>query len=70
MPKIATPVRRGSERGGSPLFARAHDLRARFAEASERQRPPQIVPMASAEESAQRDFEKRLQEVAQMGVTS
>ena len=65
MPKIATPDRRRGERGRSPLFARAQDLRAQFAAASERL--PPIVPMASAEERAQRDFEKRLRNVAQMG---
>ena len=67
MPKTATLVRRGGERGRSPLFARAQDLRAQFAAASERPRFPSIVIMASAEECAQRVFEKRLQNVAQMG---
>ena len=71
MPKIATLERRGSERGRSPLFARARDLRAQqFAAASERPRLPPIVPVANtAEERAQRDFEKRLQDVAQMEAT-
>ena len=58
--------RRG-ERGRSPLFARAQDLREQFAAASERARLPPIVETASAEDRAQRDFEKRLKEVASMG---